>query len=91
MVLENICSGLEVLKVDTLEAVRAMLEHSGRTSYRVAVEMGRAPSYVSSMLRRGSCPSADVLAQMADACGYDLRLVSRDGLDALTIGGRATD
>lgn len=77
--------------MDTIESVRMMIERAGVTPYRVAVDMGRAPTYVSSMLRRGSTPSADLLAQIADVCGYDLRLISRDGLDSITIDARPTD
>lgn len=75
----------------SLEALRLMLDRSGVTSYRVALRLGRASSYVAGMLRRGSCPSADLLAKMADACGYDLRLISRDGLDSITIDAGSTD
>lgn len=71
----------------TLEAVRLMLDRSGATSYRVAVDMGRSPTYVSSMLRRGSCPSADLLAKMAHICGYRLDLVPYDGSDVIHIDG----
>ena len=71
----------------TLEAVRMMIERAGVTPYRVAVDMGRAPTYISSMLRRGSCPSADLLSKIGAACGYRLELVPLDGGDSLTIGG----
>ena len=71
----------------SLEAVRAMLDSSGVTPYRVALKIGRSPNFVSGMLRRGSCPSADLLARMAGACGYDLRLVPRAGGDSLTVDG----
>lgn len=77
--------------MNTSEALRLLLDRSGVTPYRVAVDMGRAPTYVSSMLRRGSVPSADLLAQIADVCGYDLRLISRDGLDSITIDAGPTD
>lgn len=73
--------------MNTLEAVRLMLDRSGATPYRVAVEMGRAPTYISSMLRRGSVPSADLLSEIGAACGYRLELVPLDGGDSLTIGG----
>lgn len=77
--------------MDTVESVRLMIERAGVTPYRVAVDMGRAPTYVSSMLRRGSVPSADLLAQIADACGYDLRLIARDGLDSITVDSGHAD
>jgi len=71
--------------MESLEALRLMLDRSGTTAYRVAVDMGRSPSYVSSMLRRGSVPSADLLARMAAACGYSLRLVPLDGGEEINI------
>lgn len=77
--------------MNTTNAVRALLARSGLTSYKVSRGLGRHSSYVSTMLRRGSVPSADLLAQMADVCGYDLRLISRDGLDSITIDAGSTD
>lgn len=77
--------------MDTLHAVRAMLDAAGVTPYRAALGLGRASTYVSGMLRRGSCPSADLLARLASVCGWRLVLVPPDGLDleALTIDGGA--
>ena len=71
----------------TLDAVRTMINASGLTPYRVAVDIGRHSSYVSQMLRRGSVPSADLLSQIAAACGYRLDLVPLDGGDVITIDG----
>jgi len=73
--------------MDTLQAVREMLDGSGLTPYRVAVKIGRHSSYVSQMVRRGSVPSADLLAKIAGACGYRLQLVPIEGGDTLTIDG----
>lgn len=75
--------------MDTLQAVREMLTASGLSPYRVAVKIGRHSSYVSQMLRRGSVPSADLLALMAGACGWRLALLPPDGsgLVPLTIDG----
>ena len=75
--------------MDTLQAVREMLAASGLTPYAAAVGMGRTPTYISGMLRRGSVPSADLLAKIAGACGYRLQLVPDDGGDVLTIDGGA--
>ena len=77
--------------MDTLQAVREMLAASRLTSYAAAVGMGRAPTYVSGMLRRGSCPSGDVLARLAASCGWRLALLPPDGsgLEPLTIDGGA--
>lgn len=73
--------------MESLEALRLMLDRSGTTAYRVAVDIGRSPSYVSSMLRRGSVPSADLLARIAAACDYDLRLVPRGGGESIELDG----
>lgn len=71
----------------SLDAVRLMLDRSGATAYRVAVAIGRKPNYISGMLRRGSVPSADLLARIAAACGYSLRLVPLNGGEEIDITG----
>ena len=71
----------------SLDAVRLMLERSNTTPYRAAVSIGRSPTYVSSMLRRGSVPSADILSEIARACGYRLDLVPLDGSESIHIDG----
>lgn len=77
--------------MDTLKAMQIMLEASDVTPYRAAKMLGRGSSYISGMVWRGSCPSADLLARLADACGWRLVLLPPDGLDvgALTIDGGA--
>lgn len=55
------------------------------------VGAGRASSYVAGMLRRGSCPSADLLAKMAHICGYRLDLVPYDGSESIHIDGGGAD
>lgn len=69
------------------EAVALMIERAGVTSYRVSLRLGRHSSYVSTMLRRGSCPSADLLAKIGAACGYRLDLVPLDGSESIHIDG----
>lgn len=71
----------------TLEAVRGMLEASGMSAYRVSLALGRSPNCVSGMLRRGSVPSADLLARIARICGYRLELIPDDGGDPITLDG----
>ena len=77
--------------MNTLQAMRAMLDASGVTPYRAAVALGRHSSYISQTLRRGSCPSADLLARVAGVCGWRLALLPPNELDAnaLTISGTA--
>lgn len=50
--------------------------------------MGRAQSYVDTVLRRGSDPSSAVLAEIANACGYKLVLVKLDGSDSIDLDGK---
>ena len=72
----------------TLDAVRSMLDDAGMSSYRLAMALDRDSAYFSGMLRRGSCPSGDLLAQMATACNYSLQLVPQDGAgDPIVIDG----
>lgn len=76
--------------MDTLQAVRQMLDSSGMTPYRASLLLGRDSTYVSGMLRRGSVPSADLLAKMATACGYSLRLVPQNGDETIDINGESS-
>lgn len=70
-----------------LGAVRLMLARSGLTAYKLARLLKYDPSYISGMLRRGSVPSADLLARIAEACDYDLRLVPRGGGESIDLDG----
>lgn len=73
--------------MDTLQALTTMLDASGVTPYAAARALGRGSSYVSGMVWRGSCPSADLLARLAGVCGWRLALLPPDGsgLSPLTI------
>lgn len=79
--------------MDTLQALQIMLDGSGVTPYQAAKAIGRGSSYVSGMVWRGSCPSADLLARLAGVCGWRLALLPPDGsgLGPLTIDGGAAD
>lgn len=63
--------------VDATEAMRAIIEGSGKSGRQVAREIGRSDSFVSSSLAQGVCPRADTLARVARACGYELALIPR--------------
>lgn len=69
--------------MDTCEAVRQMINRSGRSQYDVSAAIGRSPAYISATLARGSDLQGGTLARIADACGYDLQLVKRDGGEVL--------
>lgn len=59
-------------------AMRAMIEASGKSGRQVAREIGRSESFVSSTLAQGVCPRADTLAMVAEACGYKIVIVPKD-------------
>ncbi len=66
------------------EAMRLIIEASGKSGRQVAREIGRSESFVSSSLAQGVCPRADTLARVARACGYELVLIPKPRADGLT-------
>ena len=71
------------------KAIRTMIERSGLTAIEVSQQMGRKENYISSLLSRGSSPTAETLASIAEACGWKLCLVSSETsleLDGWTVG-----
>lgn len=66
------------------DAMRKMIETSGKSGRQVAREIGRSDSFVSSTLAQGVCPRADTLAKVANACGYELVIVPADVASRLT-------
>ena len=64
--------------VNANDAMRAMIETSGKSGRQVAREIGRSESFVSSTLAQGVCPRADTLARVAEACGYKIVIVPKD-------------
>lgn len=62
----------------TDDAIRHMCDTAGKGTTIVSREIGRGSSFVGSILSRGSVPKADTLAEIAEACGYELALISRD-------------
>lgn len=63
--------------MDANEAMRLIIESSGKSGRQVAREIGRSESFISSTLSQGVCPRADTLARVAHACGYELVLVPK--------------
>ena len=61
--------------MDTLEAMRQMLDDAGTTPYEAAARLGKSRTYVSNLFVRGSIPSAERLAAIAGACGHRLAIV----------------
>lgn len=65
------------------DAMRKMIEMSGKSGRQVAREIGRSESFVSSSLAQGVRPRADTLARVAQACGYELVAIPKDAANEL--------
>ena len=71
--------------MDSLEALRLMVEASGKSQRLISTEIGRHPTYLASLLHSGSYPQIDTFVSIANACGCEVivRLPTED----LTIDG----
>lgn len=71
------------------EVMRRIVAGSGRTHRELASDMGMSDAYVSASVSR-VCSGNDIgvgkLVSIADACGYDVELVSRETGERLTLG-----
>ena len=77
--------------MQTIEAMRAMIDQSGLTHRQIAHRLGKYDAYVSQVVSRARDPQASTLADIARACGYRLELVPMDGGEAITIGEAMDD
>lgn len=64
--------------MDVTDAIRKIIESSGRSARSVSIEMGRAPTYLATTLGKGSDVGAANLAKIAGAVGWRL-VLERDG------------
>ena len=71
-----------------IEAMRHMVDVSGRSQREISVSLGHAPTYISTLLAQGSCPSTDNLARVADATGHRIEVVGHG--ETLAIGDAHT-
>lgn len=72
--------------MQTIDAMRAMIDQSGLTHRQIAHRLGKYDAYVSQVVSRARDPQASTLADIARACGYRLDLVPMDGGASITIG-----
>lgn len=56
-------------------AVQQMIQASGKTREDVSRELGLYKTSMSDLINKGRSPSISRLAEIAQVCGYDLRLV----------------
>ena len=76
--------------MDAANALRDMVEASGLTHRQIEARAGRYGGWVGQSLARPR-PGADLVADIARACGYRLELVPMDGGEAVTIGEYSDD
>lgn len=63
--------------MEPVDAIKVIMERSGKTAYALSVSMGRAKQYMGSLISRHTSPRADTLAEIASACGCDLIIRDR--------------
>lgn len=66
-----------VAEVDDMKAKDALSEIvavSGKSPITVSREMGRADTFVSATISRGSVPKLDTFAEIAAICGFEVVL-----------------
>lgn len=73
------------------DAVRHMTKRSGLGGYGASRAAGRAPSYISVLIRRDGDVASGVLADLAHVCGYRLQLVGHGETIEIDGTGRETD
>lgn len=71
--------------MDASDALREMVESSALTHRQIEARAGRYGGWVGQTLSRPR-PGADLMADVASACGYRLQLVPLDGGATITIG-----
>ena len=79
--------------MDSLSAVRAMLEAAGVTPYRVSIDAGKSAGWLGAALAQSSRLSVDTVTIAAEICGYELALVPAADLpsSALVIDAPAAE
>lgn len=60
--------------MDPREAIERMCQEAGKSQRTVSTEIGRAPTFLSTTLHKGSVPRVDTMSAIADACGFELVL-----------------
>lgn len=71
--------------MESKEALRSIVRSSGMSMRSISVAIGKTPNYLASTTKNDSSPLADTMAEIADVCGYDLKLEKRDGTETIII------
>ena len=63
----------------------AVVKGSGKSMQSISLEMNRVRTYLANTIKKQAVPRADILAEIADTCGYDLILRNRSSGDEIII------
>lgn len=61
--------------MDAKQALRSLVDNSGKSQRAISRELGKTDNYVSALFSMGRAPGSDLMAAIAQACGYTLALV----------------
>lgn len=67
------------------DAIVLLMRRAGLSERQLSTKMGKSPTHVSNYTYHKNIPSATNLALLADACDFDLQLVSRNDDEVITI------
>lgn len=73
--------------MDVTDCIRRMVGSSGRSARQLSRDMGRAPTWLATVVSRGTDTGASRLAMIARACGW--RLVLRSDADEMEVSEHA--
>lgn len=71
--------------METRDVLPAIVKGSGRSMQSISTSMGRSRTYIANVVNRGTTLQVDTLAEIADECGYDLKLDKRNGSETIVI------
>lgn len=67
------------------DVLRALFNDSGMSMTNLSRAIGKSDKFISRYLSGGTTPGLSVTSQIADVCGYDLKLEKRDGTETIII------
>lgn len=79
--------------MDPESCIRYMMKEAGVSGRQLSEMMGKSPAYISSVLARGGNVTAENLARIASALGFEVRVVGDCGEVKVTPrdGGKYAD
>lgn len=77
--------------MESKEALRYIIDQSGKPKTRISLELGKTSGYINAYLSIGRTPGMDVFASIANVLGYDLLLVNRQTGETIPIDSNGQD